>query len=139
MRAMTHTTPKRRRWFSPSLIRPWVQGLFVLAWLGPHAATWLFRGADAAKTLKARLHQIPGCTFHCYACPLATFACPIGVIASFSAVHLVPLLAIGVIVVIGSLVGSMACGWACPAWWPTTGRDLLIRWPATAPIVTAPT
>ena len=125
MRAMTHTTPKRR-WYSPHLIRPWVQGLFVLAWLGPHAATWMLKGADAAKTLKARLHQIPGCTFHCYACPLATFACPIGVIASFSAVHLIPLLAIGVIVVVGSLVGSMVCGWACPAGFM---QDLLAKVP----------
>jgi polyferredoxin len=57
---------------------------------------------------------MPSCVFHCYGCPLATFACPIGVIANFSALHLIPALTIGLLVLVGGLVGSLVCGWACP-------------------------
>ena len=46
-----------------------VQAAFLLAWLGPFGL---------------RLHYLCGPVFHCYACPLATFACPIGVLANFS-------------------------------------------------------
>jgi polyferredoxin len=71
----------------------------LLAWLDP---------------LALRLHAVCSPVFHCYSCPLATFACPIGVLAQSSAVHLVPLLAIGTLLMVGSLVGSLVCGWACP-------------------------
>jgi polyferredoxin len=76
-----------------------VQSLFLVGWLGPFGL---------------RMHQIPGCVFHCYACPLASFACPIGVIAQYSALHLFPLLAVGILIVVGALLGSLVCGWACP-------------------------
>jgi ferredoxin-type protein NapH len=52
--------------------------------------------------------------FHCYSCPWATFACPIGVIANFSALHLIPFLAIGTLLAVGVLFGTLVCGWACP-------------------------
>ncbi len=79
--------------------RLWIQGTFLLVWLDP---------------LALRLHNVCGPVFHCYSCPLATFACPIGVLANFSAIHVVPLLAIGTLTVVGALVGSMLCGYACP-------------------------
>ncbi len=79
--------------------RMWVQAAFLLVWLDP---------------LALRLHNVCGTVFHCYSCPLATFACPIGVMANFSALHVVPFLALGTLVLAGSLVGSMFCGWACP-------------------------
>ena len=31
------------------------------------------------------LHGIPGCVFHCYSCPLSSFACPVGVMANYAA------------------------------------------------------
>ena len=52
--------------------------------------------------------------FHCYSCPLATFACPIGVMANYSALHIFPLLAVGTLLVVGAMFGSLVCGWACP-------------------------
>src|SRR5208337_1784397 len=79
--------------------RWWVQAGFLLAWLDP---------------LMMRLHTVCGPVFHCYSCPLATFACPIGVLANFSALHLIPFAALGTLLVIGALVGSLVCGWACP-------------------------
>jgi len=82
--------------------RLWVQSAFLFVWLWPFGF---------------RYHGICAPVFHCYACPLATFACPIGVLANFSALHLVPFATIGVLVVSGALVGSLFCGWACPFGW----------------------
>jgi len=79
--------------------RAWVQAAFLLVWLDP---------------LALRLHNICGPVFHCYSCPLAAFACPVGVLANFSAIHVIPFVAIGTLVLVGGLVGSLVCGWACP-------------------------
>jgi len=79
--------------------RLWVQSAFLLVWLGPSAV---------------RYHGVCAPVFHCYACPLATFACPIGVLANFSALHLIPFMTIGLLVLVGATVGSLFCGWACP-------------------------
>ncbi len=76
-----------------------VQSLFLLVWLDP---------------LNLRMHTVCAPVFHCYACPLATFACPIGVIAQFSALHLFPFIAIGLLIAVGALFGSIICGWVCP-------------------------
>ncbi len=64
--------------------------------------------------LALRLHGICAPAFHCYACPLAAFACPIGVLANFSAMHLFPFLAVGILVIAGALLGGIICGWICP-------------------------
>jgi len=79
--------------------RVWVQAAFLLAWLDP---------------LVLRMHNICGPVFHCYSCPLATFACPIGVISNFSALHIFPFLAVGTLLIAGTLLGSFICGWVCP-------------------------
>ena len=79
--------------------RIWVQLAFLFVWLDP---------------LLLRIHSFCGGVFHCYACPLATFACPIGVIANFSALHIFPFIAIGTLAVIGGLIGAFICGWVCP-------------------------
>lgn len=96
--AMTKDKPQRAtrrlaRW------RFWTQAAFLLAWLDP---------------LMLRLHTVCGPVFHCYSCPLATFACPIGVLANFSALHVFPYVAVGVLLLFGALVGGFVCGWACP-------------------------
>lgn len=79
--------------------RTWIQAAFLFIWLDP---------------LLLRVHSFCGPVFHCYSCPLALVACPIGVIANFSALHLVPFAAIGTLVVFGATVGTAVCGWACP-------------------------
>jgi len=75
-----------------------IQSFFVVVWLFPFI----------------RLHSICSPVFHCYACPLAAFACPIGVIAQFSALHLIPFLAIGTLIAMGALLGTFICGYVCP-------------------------
>lgn len=111
MRAMADTTPDTdrkasraisapMRWFRKIVAERWrVQLLFAVAFLGP---------------LGLRIHAIPGCVFHCYACPLATFACPVGVAAKFASLHMIPLMVLGVVVAAGAFAGSLVCGWACP-------------------------
>jgi ferredoxin-type protein NapH len=79
--------------------RPWVQASLLLAWLDPFLL---------------RMHSVCGPVFHCYSCPLATFACPIGVLANFSALHVIPFIAIGTLLAVGAVFGSFVCGWACP-------------------------
>jgi polyferredoxin len=76
-----------------------VQAGFVFVWLNPFFL---------------RLHTVCSPVFHCYSCPLATFACPIGVLANFSALHLFPFIAAGTLLAVGALFGSLVCGWACP-------------------------
>jgi ferredoxin-type protein NapH len=79
--------------------RWWIQAGFLFAWLDP---------------FMIRMHTVCSPVFHCYSCPLATFACPIGVIANFSAVHLIPFAALGTLIFLAAAFGSFVCGWACP-------------------------
>jgi len=51
---------------------------------------------------------------NCYGCPLATVSCPIGTLQHFVIIKAVPFMLIGFLVVIGTTVGRMACGWVCP-------------------------
>lgn len=90
--------PARRR--KPfTRFRHWVQAAFLLVWLSPAGVRWM---------------TIPGCVFHCYNCPLATLACPVGIVAQFSALHVLPALALGVVIALAGLTGSLVCGWSCP-------------------------
>jgi polyferredoxin len=61
-----------------------------------------------------RLHTVCSPVFHCYSCPLATFACPIGLLANFSAIHMIPFMVLGTLVFLGAMFGSFICGWVCP-------------------------
>ena len=71
--------------------RWWVQGGFLLAWLDP----WMIR-----------MHTVCSPVFHCYSCPLATFACPIGVLANFSALHMFPFIVVGMLVAVAPLLAA---------------------------------
>lgn len=62
--------------------------------------------------ISARSVCAPG--FWCHGCSWATFACPVGVIAYGSAVHAVPILAIGTVLAIGAICGRLVCSFICP-------------------------
>ncbi|MHC4406781.1 MAG: 4Fe-4S binding protein [Planctomycetota bacterium] len=81
--------------------RSGVQASFSVAWLA-WFIPWL------------RVHTFCSPVFHCHSCPVALFACPIGMLAHFGALHAIPYVTIGLLTVVGVLVGSFVCGWACP-------------------------
>jgi len=51
---------------------------------------------------------------NCYMCPMAVFACPVGVVVQFSTVAAFPLFAVGVVGLTSAVFGRFACGWLCP-------------------------
>ena len=53
--------------------------------------------------------------FHCYSCPLATLACPIGILANFEAgCTSTAWIALGNGGRRGAMLGSLVSGWLCP-------------------------
>ena len=103
-------------------LRPWVQAAFLGVWLAP---------------LSRWVGGIPSCVFHCYSCPLASFACPVGVAANyaalFPAVFEIPYLLIAMLLVAGITVGSLVCGWACPLGFIQDRLGRLTGWKLTLP------
>ena len=103
-------------------VRPWVQTGFLALWLAP-VGRWL--------------HGLPGCVFHCYSCPLSSFACPVGVAANYAALVPVaveiPYLLLGVLLVVAALSGSLACGWACPFGFLQDGLGRITSWKLRLP------
>lgn len=68
---------------------------------------------------------------NCWACPTASFACPIGALQNslgawrwqaassgvFSALAALPWYVVGSLLAVGAIFGRMACGWICPFGW----------------------
>jgi ferredoxin-type protein NapH len=50
----------------------------------------------------------------CHSCALAWFACPVGIYIHYSGYHAFPFLAVGSVLLIGTLIGRLLCGWVCP-------------------------
>lgn len=51
---------------------------------------------------------------YCHSCPTAAIACPLGVMQHYAAIHSFPFLLVGGLMIVGLLVGRLACGWVCP-------------------------
>ena len=62
--------------------------------------------------LRLRFLCVPA--LNCHSCPAAVFACPIGVVLNFVSLRIIPLVAIGILGLVGSIVGRFVCGWVCP-------------------------
>lgn len=60
------------------------------------------------------LKMCPYPGLNCYACPLASFACPVGSLQKFIAMRQFPYAMAGFFASVGAVVGRAACGWACP-------------------------
>jgi ferredoxin len=59
------------------------------------------------------LKRIPQPILNCYFGPLSVFACPIGSMQQLIGIHVVPWIIIAFFIIVGVVVGRMACGWAC--------------------------
>ncbi len=60
------------------------------------------------------MKYVPCPSLNCYACPLASFACPMGTLQHFVIIGLFPFLLLGIISIVGLVVGRWACGYLCP-------------------------
>lgn len=60
------------------------------------------------------LHTVCAPVLYCHSCPLASMACPIGVLVNFSTLRILPFVTIGILGVVGTLGGRFVCGWLCP-------------------------
>ena len=100
-----------------NVLRKWIQTLFFFLsngyWAFPFTRT-IYKGP--MKVICA-----PG--LNCYSCPAATTACPIGAVQQLlggirltleTGPFYVGLYVAGAIGIIGTAVGRMICGWACP-------------------------
>nr|MBC7245850.1 4Fe-4S binding protein [Chloroflexota bacterium] len=77
------------------------------------AFSFLVMNSFVLQSLKA----VPCLGMNCYACPAAIFACPIGTLQHFAAIHQFPFYTLGVLGLVGALMGRLACGWLCPFGW----------------------
>ncbi len=99
------------------MLRRWIQ----VTWLFLTNSYLLFPWTKTIYQGTLKSVCCPG--LNCYSCPAATFACPIGALQNFMATirpsvaaarYHFGLYVIGFLGMIGSVVGRMACGWACP-------------------------
>ncbi len=99
------------------LVRKWVQALFFLITNG----YWSFPATRGIYQGPLKVICSPG--LNCYSCPAATTYCPLGSLQQLLAGIRISLASgqffLGLYVVagmgvIGSFVGRMVCGWACP-------------------------
>jgi len=51
---------------------------------------------------------------NCWSCPAAAFACPVGAVGQLMARGVFPFLTLGILILTGSLLGRLVCGWVCP-------------------------
>jgi len=98
-------------------VRKWVQGLFFLITNG----YWNFPVSRGIYQGPLKVICSPG--LNCYSCPAATSYCPLGALQQLmGGIRLalengqiyVGFYVIGAMGAIGSFVGRMICGWACP-------------------------
>jgi len=60
------------------------------------------------------LKSLPYPFLHCYSCPLAIGACPLGTIQYFLGLGRLPLFTLGTLAAVGAWWGRSSCGWLCP-------------------------
>jgi polyferredoxin len=99
------------------LVRKWVQALFFFVVNG----YWNFPVTKMIYQGPLKVACSPG--LNCFSCPAATTYCPLGSLQQLLAnirlslengQYFIGLYVVGTMSVIGSFVGRMVCGWACP-------------------------
>lgn len=73
--------------------------------------------AASAAIVNSGLPALKACPFpglNCYACPLASMACPMGSLQNFLVLKKIPFALAGLFLAVGGSVGRAVCGWVCP-------------------------
>lgn len=60
------------------------------------------------------IKRVPMPVLHCYSCPLATGACPVGTVQHLLVLKTIPFYTIGLISLIFLFIGRLSCGFMCP-------------------------
>jgi ferredoxin-type protein NapH len=60
------------------------------------------------------LQSVCAPVFYCHSCPLASMACPLGVLVNFSTLKIFPFVTLGILGLVGVIGGRIVCGWLCP-------------------------
>ena len=60
------------------------------------------------------LKMCPYPGLNCYACPLASVACPLGSLQNFFVLRQIPYALTGLFLAVGAAFGRAVCGWVCP-------------------------
>lgn len=88
--------------------RLWQLGFLI--GLNPFVHRLLNIGAAAS----SRTRYVCAPILNCHYCPAALAACPIGVMAQASSIHIFPFVAVAILLVGAVLAGRLLCGWVCP-------------------------
>ena len=75
---------------------------------------FVYRVFNTAAAASSRTRYMCAPILNCHNCPAALLACPIGVMAQASSIHVFPFVAVGLLLVGGVLAGRFLCGWVCP-------------------------
>ena len=60
------------------------------------------------------LQGISAPVFYCHGCPIASMACPLGIISNFCVYRIFPFVTVGILGLVGAIGGRFVCGWLCP-------------------------
>ena len=75
-------------------------------------SSWLLNLGMFGDRFKLKSACSPG--LNCHGCPWAVGACPIGVIAYGSAMHVIPVFAIALVLGVAAAFGTLMCSFVCP-------------------------
>jgi len=89
--------------------RRWWQLGFLIG-LNP----FVYRVFNVTAAASSRTRYMCAPILNCHNCPAALLACPVGVMAQASSIHVFPFVAVGILLVGGVLAGRFLCGWVCP-------------------------
>lgn len=75
-----------------------------------------FYGFSLGSIYQGKLKLIPCPGLNCHSCPSAIFTCPVGAAQLFVSygIYHIPFYTLGFLGAIGTVGGSIVCGWACP-------------------------
>ncbi len=82
--------------------------------LAAYAQNFYLTGFISVSLYQGVLKSFCAPGLNCYACPAATFSCPIGTLQHYGIVRQFPYFLLGFLGLVGMSVARFTCGWLCP-------------------------